>query len=189
MYEASTEPEAYNSKAAVGVADVALTGGRWLRYGANRFGTLEAEIGSVRLLNPHGDPVAVLASGDPLVIELEYRTASPLKGIKAQVKICQKDGSTCLETTTESAAIVIPATRGRATIRLRIDRLDLAAGEYYVDVGLHERDWQHSFDNHIQAYPLRIIGAASGRGILAPPIRWDAMSILDRHEGLPAKHG
>jgi hypothetical protein len=54
-------------------------------------------------------------------------------------------------------------------------------------VGLHEQDWQYSYDNHIHAYPLRITGGAAGGGLLAPPIRWDFPSALNQHAVLPAR--
>jgi lipopolysaccharide transport system ATP-binding protein len=173
-YEASTAPEAYNSTAAIGVAPVPLPGGRRLRYGVNRFGTLEAEITSVRLLEPGGAPVASIASGDALMVELDYETAGLLKGIKAQVKVCLTDGTPCVDMTTEGAAVEIPLAPASRTIRLRIERLDLAAGDYFVDVGLHEQAWQYSYDNHIQAYPLSVTGKTSGTSVFTPPFRWDA---------------
>ena len=185
IYEASMAPDAYNGRAAVGVADVPLPGGRVLRYGTNRFGTLEAAIMSVRLLTSEGSVAEFIRSGDPLVVELDYRTAAPLKGVKAQVKICLKDGSPCLDTTTETAIAELPAAPDRVTLRLRIERLDLAAGDYYVDVGLHEQDWQYSYDNHLCTYPLRITGGAAGGGLLAPPIRWSFLPERNRH-GVPA---
>jgi lipopolysaccharide transport system ATP-binding protein len=180
-YEASTAPEAYNSTAAIGIAPVPLPDGRCLRYGVNRFGTLDAEITSVRLLDPSGDPVAWIDSGDALTVELDYRTASVVRGIKAQVKVCLTDGTPVVDMTTEGVAVEIPSGPTSRTIRLRIERLDLAAGDYFVDVGLHEHQWQYSYDNHLQAHPLRVTGTASGRGLITPPLRWEAGSPLDEH--------
>jgi lipopolysaccharide transport system ATP-binding protein len=169
-YEAAMAPDGYNSATAAGVADVPLPGGQWLRYGTNRFGTLEAVIEAVRLMTAEGAVTDTIGSGDPLVVEIDYRTAAPLKGVKGQVKISLQDGSPCLDATTETAAIELPAS-GRATLRVLVERLDLAAGEYHVGVALHEPDWQYSYDNHLNVYPLRIAGSAEG-GLLAPPIRW-----------------
>ena len=173
-YEASTAPEAYNSTAAIGVTPVPLPDGRCLRYGVNRFGTLEAEITSVRVLGPGGEPVASIASGGALVVEIDYRTVSLIKGVKVQVKVCLPDGTPVVDMTTEGVAVEIPTAPTSRTIRLRIERLDLAAGDYFVDVGLHEQQWQYSYDNHIQAYPLGVTGKTSGGSVFAPPFRWDA---------------
>jgi lipopolysaccharide transport system ATP-binding protein len=115
------------------------------------------------------------------MVELDYETAGLLKGIKAQVKVCLTDGTPCVDMTTEGVAVEIPLAPASRTIRLRIERLDLAAGDYFVDVGLHEQEWQYSYDNHIQAYPLRVTGTASGTSAFTPPLRWEARPSLDGH--------
>lgn len=171
-YERSMAPDAYDSTTAVGVADVALPGGRRLRYGANRFGTLEAEILAVRLLTPQGAPVATIAVGQPLVVEFDYRARAPIERLNALVKLCSRDGRAGLETTNATAGVAIAPTAAPATAQVAIARVDLAPGDYHVDVSLHEQNWRHSYDSHVEAYPLRLAGGPGGRGLLAPPHRW-----------------
>ena len=60
------------------------------------------------------------------------------------------------------------------TVRLNIDRLDLAAGSYTFDVGLYSEDWASTYDYHWRAYSLRVDGPPPGPSLplLAPPVRW-----------------
>ena len=58
-----------------------------------------------------------------------------------------------------------------AMLELELDRLDLRAGEYKVDVGVYEREWEHVLDFHWSAYRFRVTGPA-GSGALAPPHSW-----------------
>jgi lipopolysaccharide transport system ATP-binding protein len=60
-----------------------------------------------------------------------------------------------------------------ATISLELDRLDLAPGRYWLDVGLYRADWEVVFDYRWHAVGL-VIGdrPTSTRGQLYPPRRW-----------------
>jgi lipopolysaccharide transport system ATP-binding protein len=62
---------------------------------------------------------------------------------------------------------------GDGSIRLNIDRLDIAPGTYFVNVGVFEASWSHAFDFHWHAYQLLVEGGSSHKGILAPPCRWE----------------
>jgi len=57
-------------------------------------------------------------------------------------------------------------------VRLAIDRVDLAGGEYLLDVGVYEQDWDHAYDFHYAAYPLTVEGPPGGKGVVVPPARW-----------------
>jgi lipopolysaccharide transport system ATP-binding protein len=58
-------------------------------------------------------------------------------------------------------------------IRLRIDRLDLAAGNYHITVGLFSSDWTEGYDYHAEAYPLTLVGQEASKGFFAPPTEWE----------------
>ena len=40
-------------------------------------------------------------------------------------------------------------------------------------MGVFESSWEHAYDYHWQAYPLRVEGPAGGTGLLVPDHRWD----------------
>jgi lipopolysaccharide transport system ATP-binding protein len=63
--------------------------------------------------------------------------------------------------------------QGRGKVTLCIDRLDLAGGQYFVDVGVYQKDWAYAYDFHWRAYPLRISGVEGTKSLLLPPLRWE----------------
>jgi len=56
---------------------------------------------------------------------------------------------------------------------LRLERLDLARGHYFVDVGIYEQHWAYAYDYHWHVYPLEITAAFQDNGILSPPHAWE----------------
>ena len=147
--------------------------GAELRINENRFGSMEIEIVSVRLLDPAGQPVSELGSGDPLHIELEYRAPQPIARPIFGITISREDGLICYDTSTHTAGLHLATVQGPGRISFYLERLDLIGGQYYVDVGVYERDWAYAYDYHWHAYPLIIQPTGGDKGIVRPPQRWE----------------
>jgi lipopolysaccharide transport system ATP-binding protein len=141
--------------------------GTQLRARENRIGSLEMEITGVLMR-----PGARLASGAPLEVEITYQAPAALAAPVFVVSITRADGTVCLDTNTEAARIAIPTLKGRGSIRLTIERLDLAAGSYFIDVGVFEPAWTHAYDYHWHAYQIHVDSAAGHKGVIAPPCAW-----------------
>jgi len=146
----------------------ATTSGAELFPKKNRFGSMEMEIADVILHPGH-----VLGCGDPLGIEIRYRCQSALMSPIFSVSITRPDGSVCLDINTQSAQVPITQVEGYGSIRLNINRLDIAAGSYFVNAGVFEATWSHAYDFHWHAYQLHVEGGSAHKGILAPPCRWE----------------
>ncbi len=144
-----------------------LDDGRVLRLQENRFGSLEVEIERMELV-----PGATLVSGSPLVVRLRWRARARVASPVFVVSISREDGTVCLDTNTGLAGVAVPDLEGGGAIDLTLDRLELGAGRYFVNVGVYEPGWSHAYDYHWHVYPLVVTGAATHRGILAPPSRW-----------------
>jgi lipopolysaccharide transport system ATP-binding protein len=139
-----------------------------LRLNENRFGSLEMEITAVSL---HSSANAI-TSGDPLSITLTYHAPDPAKRPIFGVTISREDGFICYETSIPALDLTTPPFPTTGTIRLNLERLDLAPGDYYVDVGLYEESWAYAYDYHWHAYPIQITGHKQEKGILRPPQQW-----------------
>jgi lipopolysaccharide transport system ATP-binding protein len=151
---------------------VRVSGGRELRIDENRFGSLELEIVAVRIRDHQDELVDEIDSGEAVGIEIEYECADAVASPHFGVTISRADGLTCYEVTTADDRYTLPELRGRGRVALTIDRLDLGAGEYFVNVGVYERDWSYAYDSHWHVYPLRVRVRHGGKGLLAPPHRW-----------------
>jgi len=122
--------------------------GTELRVNENRFGSLELEIVSVRLLDLEGLPLTELESGAALCVEIEYLAPQSIDAPIFSVTISREDGVTCYDTSTAAAGLSLPAIQGQGQLTLHLERLDLSGGQYYVDVGVCERDWTYAYDYH-----------------------------------------
>lgn len=144
---------------------------------AQRFGSLEMEITSVRLLNTLHEPLTDYTGGSPLQIEIAYQAAQPITAPIFGVKISREDGVVCYDANSASANLPLPVAHGRGHLTLQIERLDLASGAYGVDVGVYERNWAYAYDYHHQIATLNVQADPSGKGLLQPPHRWQCRTL------------
>jgi lipopolysaccharide transport system ATP-binding protein len=146
--------------------------GNHLKLNENRFGSLEVEISAVRILDGNGDPVEKINNGDPLRVEIDYRSNTPADDPFFGVTISKEDGQICTEMILEKNRFKLEGSHEKGGIMLNIDRLDLSGGEYFVDVGIYEKNWEYAYDYHWHVYPLQIESTISFKGVLAPPHKW-----------------
>jgi len=125
------------------------------------------EIVAVHLLDREGLPIIELESGDPLHIEIEYLASQPIEAPHFGVMISREDGFICYDTNTAAAGLSMPTVQGQGRIMLRLDRLDLNGGQYYVDVGVYQPNWEYAYDFHWQVYPLLVAQVGGGRAFCA----------------------
>ncbi len=149
--------------------------GQELKVNKNRFGSLEAEITNVYL-----SPAANLKGGDPLYVELEYFTSQPIEAPIFCISISREEGQICLDTNTQTMEISTSVIEGKGRLRFYCDRLDLGGGQYFVDVGIFEKNWEYAYDYHWHVYPLEILAPTSGKGNLMPPMRWETVDSVFR---------
>jgi len=155
-------------------------GGSELRVNDNRFGSMDVEITDVRLL-----PVSEIQGGDRLDIEIEYVSPQPIAAPIFSVSISRHDGKICFDANTENMKLPMPRIQGKGCIKLHIDRLDLAGGQYFVNVGVYEQNWTYAYDFHWQVYSLLVRSLVNDKSILWPPCRWEIgglqMPFLEPH--------
>jgi lipopolysaccharide transport system ATP-binding protein len=146
--------------------------GAELRVHENRFGSLQVELASVRLLDRFGLPADELGSGDPLRVEIDWVARTPTREMIFDVTITREDGLLVFQTNTERTGLDIASARGRGRLAVIVDRLDLTPGQYFVDVGVYESSWAYAYDYHWHVYPLTVVPENGMKGILNPPHRW-----------------
>jgi lipopolysaccharide transport system ATP-binding protein len=154
-----------------------------LQLNENRLGSLEMEITAVHLLDPQGFPVSELDSGEGLNIEIEYRAPHPIPGPIFGVTISREDGTICYDASTLGAGHTLPTVHGTGRVSCQFERLDLIGAQYYVDVGVYEREWAYAYDYHWHVYPLIVRSTPGEKGILHPPHRWQIDSTTGQHQG------
>jgi len=146
--------------------------GTELRINENRFGSLELEIVGLQLLDDRGNLVTAITPGDPLHIVINYFSHQPAYAPIFGVNISQADGTVCYDTDTSTTGLSLPLVQGIGQISLRLKRLDLRGGKYFVNVGIYAQDWAYAYDYHWHAYPLLIHSNSTEKGVLSPPHHW-----------------
>ena len=112
-------------------------------------------------------------SGEGLTVEINYRTLQTITAPIFVVTISRKDGFICYDTSTASLGLNNADVRGQGTVRLRLERLDLMGGEYFLDVGVFTQDWSYAYDYHWHVYPLKVISEGNEKGVIRPPHQWE----------------
>jgi lipopolysaccharide transport system ATP-binding protein len=135
--------------------------------GEQRSGSREVEITGVRLA-----PGDVLTSGSPLEVEIDFHAPRRVPTPVFMLSLSRPDGTICLDTNTLAARVDVPDAEGPGRIVLSFDRLELARGEYHLNVGVFETDWSHAYDFRYQHRRIVVEGAPAHCGIAAPPVRW-----------------
>jgi len=142
-----------------------------LKLGENRYGTLEAEIDEVRIQSCNG-PTSSITTGDALQVEIDYSVHDRnLVGIFG-VSISDAKGQTVVDLLMRDERPIMGTDGDRGSLTLHIERLDLGAGHYSINVGIFSPDFQETYDYHWDNYPLEVSGPAAGHGCLVPPRRW-----------------
>lgn len=143
-----------------------------LRLHETRFGSLDVEMTQVNLLTPNGQPVRRLNAGEGLTVEIHFEAHEPIAAPIFAVGIKRAGRSVC-NTNSKAFGLNMPEVVGRGRIAVQFDRLDLAHGDYHVDVGVYEQDWGFAYDFHTRVYPLEIIATHKGsEGAWQPPHQW-----------------
>ncbi|MFA7096668.1 MAG: ABC transporter ATP-binding protein [Gammaproteobacteria bacterium] len=154
-----------------------------LRMNENRFGSMEVEITGVCFWDGEGRAVSAIRQGRPLAVDLEYCGRGAAVAPIFCVTISKPDGTVCYDISTATRGVSVPVCKGTGRLRLLLDRVDLVAGEYWVDVGVYEPTWAYAYDYHWRAYSFSVRGAEEGKGAFYPPARWFFLQDQDLEHG------
>ncbi|MEA5448601.1 ABC transporter ATP-binding protein [Leptolyngbya sp. CCNP1308] len=146
--------------------------GTELRVNENRFGSMEVQIVDVKLL-----PTSEIDRGDRINIEIEYLASQPVESPIFSVSISREDGQVFFDSNTQNMGSVIPIIQDSGKIWLKIERLDLVGGAYFVNVGVYAIDWKYAYDFHWHIYSLIVHSNISETGILSPPCQWEIRNL------------
>ena len=152
-----------------------------LKLNENRFGSQELAITHVRVLDWFGQEVQQVGNGASLQVQIGYRAAQAIGAPIFSVMLTREDGFVCFESNTQAQNVQVPTLLGEGQVTLQLDRLDLAEGQYFVDVGIYEQNWNYPYDYHLRVYPLCVYNALNSKGVLQPPHYWQIATPAASH--------
>ncbi len=125
--------------------------------GLREWGTGEAEIVGVRLLDRDGGERSQFLAGEPLRLEVDLHAAAAIAAPRLHLEIRDSTGLLVAEDSVDTATIGWPGGHGVATVELEIERPALAFGRFRVRLGLVSAEGRtlHSYDDAISflVYP------------------------------------
>jgi homopolymeric O-antigen transport system ATP-binding protein len=136
-----------------------------------RWGSREAEIVRVALLDKSEQPSFVFHTGDAMSIRLHVRALHPIDDFVFGIGLFNADGVCCYGTNTYIEEMNPQRLAGEADVTFAIDTLDLVEGTYKLDVAIHKRDG-YPYDYHRLLYTFRVKSRIQDIGVYRPRHHW-----------------
>lgn len=143
----------------------------------NRWGKREIEIKKSVIKNLDGIEKHVFSPNDGMIIEMDVEAYSEMKDFAFGVGIFNSQGICCYGTNTILEELEPASFYGKGKVILKIDRLNLINGTYYLDVAVHKRDGS-PFDYHRNLYSFLIASFENDVGIFRPDHSWEFSSNI-----------
>jgi ABC-type polysaccharide/polyol phosphate transport system ATPase subunit len=140
-----------------------------------RWGSQRVMITSVRLLDESSQPKSVFATGDKLVLEMEYSARQPVSSPIFGVAIHRRDGIHVTGPNTATAGFELGDVQGTGEVSFTIPDLPLLNGDYIFSVAVTDKMDSELYDYHDIAYPFQVIndpGTAENYGVVTLRGEW-----------------
>jgi ABC-type polysaccharide/polyol phosphate transport system ATPase subunit len=112
-----------------------------------RWGTGEAEITKVELVDEEGLERVAYVSGRPLTIRISYDAHVPLKDAVIGIRVTDLHGHPVWGTNTRRRGVHIPHIFGQGLVSYEIPELPLLEGTYELTLALSDNSEVHTFDH------------------------------------------
>lgn len=139
--------------------------------GARRWGTGEVRIEHVTLRDAAGGERHVFESGEPLTATFRYHVERPVPPPVFGFAVTRSDGLCVYGANTQLAGLELPPLGVSGEASVALDRLDVVAGTYFLDVAVHSREGL-VYDYHGRRYPFSVRSRPGELGIARLPHRW-----------------
>jgi hypothetical protein len=136
-----------------------------------RWGSGEIIVTDVHLTNQAGLPVHWIQCGEPLTIEIHYRMQRTVPDVVFGIAIYRGDGLWCYGTNTKIDAITIDPLADEGVVCVDFPSLGLIAGEYTLDVALHDSDG-HPYDYWHPYCAFSVRSHIQDMGVYRPAHQW-----------------
>ncbi len=129
--------------------------------GVNRWGTYQAEITTVDLLDGQDQPQQLFMTGNLFQLRIHYRTQSPVVKPAFGLAIYRSDGLQLIGPNTILEGFKIEAIDGCGYVDYVVEHLPLASGRYELTVSIHSHDFATTYDHHHRLYPFKVVDQRS----------------------------
>jgi ABC-type polysaccharide/polyol phosphate transport system ATPase subunit len=143
-------------------------------YGS-RWGSHEARVTRVELLDLRGRPVTTVRTGDSLTFRLHYEFDRPVEQPIFGLEIHSIDGVHVTAPRTKDFGVVFDRLAGTGHIDFRVDRLMLVRGIYDLTVWIYDDSGLHAYDlrSRFLRFDVERGDPAEDRGVVSLGGTWD----------------
>ncbi|MGD9346338.1 MAG: ABC transporter ATP-binding protein [Candidatus Aminicenantes bacterium] len=141
----------------------------------NRWGKREIEIKKVRLKGLDGTEKHVYSPDEGMAIEMHVMAYSQIKDFVFGIGIYNPNGVCCYGTNTHLENFTPRFIEGEGSVVLKIEKLGLINGTYYLDVAAHKKDG-YPYDYHRNLYSFMVSSTNKDVGIMRPKHTWSFSS-------------
>ena len=147
-----------------------------------RWGSGDAEIRSVRLLDGSGTERHHFECGETVVFEISAAARRALEDFVFGIGIFTPRGIECWGVNTHLSGYRPRRLEGETVVRLICPELRLAPGEYLLDVAVHARDG-YPYDYHRKYTSFTMTSGEGGVGLYFPRFEWEFDEGVDWQSG------
>jgi lipopolysaccharide transport system ATP-binding protein len=137
-----------------------------------RWGNRDVEITGVEMLLGENTS-RLVPGGSPCSLRIRYSVHRPVEDFVFGVAWHRSDGTQVSGHNTDLAGLVPRRLARDGEMSCVYDSLQLAPGEYLVDVAVHARDGL-AYDYWCDAARVRVTSSVEWPGVWAPPLRWES---------------
>ena len=128
---------------------------------------------ALRLLDGNGHPLADFRAGRALRVAIDFEAADAAAHPRFRVRVLREDGLVCCDLVTDRLSPERSPAAGRGRMTLMLDRLDLNAGHYGVDVKPYADGAAHGAADQMPGCPLVVSGEGAREAVLNVPHHWE----------------
>jgi hypothetical protein len=146
----------------------------------NRWGTRQADITDVKILNADGEAPQYFEIGDKLIVSLSYRTRERIEAPAFGIAFYRRDGVHVNGPNSVHEGFNIPFIDGTGVVDYIVDSLPMIPGHYEATVAIYNTDSTVAIDHHHRMYnfEIRPRHAIHEEGVVHIPARWQHTPAL-----------
>ena len=154
-----------------------------------RWGSHDAEIVRVELLDAYGREQERFHQGDALCVRIHYQTHQPIPTPAFGLAIYRNDGAHINGPNSVMEGYHIAAIDGAGYVDYLVAALPLNPGAFELTVAIYNRDSTIAIDHHHRMYPFIVAptSAHSEAGVIHLPANWRHQAL--QPEAQPQTHG
>ena len=121
-----------------------------------RWGTSEARIDRVELLNGDGKETSIFETSDMMKVRMWYSTTEPVQRPVFGIGLYRADGTLITGPNTLVTGFPILSINGSGYLDYVIESLPLLHGAYELSVSVYDETLSHPYDHHERLYTFRV---------------------------------